>query len=135
MIAEKHVFIIPKKAYARLLREDGNTYYFDSLYVRESYRRQGIGTGLLKQVICYIQNYPELDIRKISSVAQRIAKKAGYKKQKESDRYFACELWTCSRKRINADSPYMVSSTNKYRSPKITTRIYYLKTKINENNE
>ena len=132
MITEKHVFILPKKAFARLLKKDDKTYYFDSLYVRESYRRRGIGTSLLYQVISCIQTHPELDIRKISKVAQRIAIKAGYQKQKESERYTGCELWTCSIKKVNADNPYIVSNTSKYRSSKIVTRIYYLQARANK---
>ena len=88
------VFIVPQKAYARLQRDSPTSaFYFDSLYVREHVRKRGIGTRLLLHAMNIIGEYPELDIRKISHVAQRIASKAGYQIVSDSTRYRGCSLW------------------------------------------
>ncbi len=126
MIMEKHVFILSNKAYSRLMRGIDGIYYFDSLYVREPFRRLGIGTKLLFHAIGTIQSYPELDIRKISTVAHRIASKAGYRRVGASSRYNGCELWIHSKSYARRSNPLTVLTKRVHRSASAMTTVYYL---------
>ena len=87
------VLVLPNMAFGRLIDSSKTGTYFDSMYVRENFRRKGIATNLLNYAILYICKFPDLDIRHQSVVAQRIAKKTGYQIVGPSNRYQGCMLW------------------------------------------
>ncbi len=86
--------VIKGIAFCRLQKDKGSTaIYIDSIFVRKDYRKKGIGTKLFLHA-CFIANqWPEMDVRSISLVAERMVEKKGYKLISKSERYHGCYLW------------------------------------------
>lgn len=123
----RFVLVLDQRAFARIIRPKANVPYFDSLFVREKFRRLGLGTELLYYTIHLLSSYPELDIRHQSTVAQRIAEKAGYRKAGSSLRYERCSLWKHDGGSLPRQQPcLLVVSARHIRGDSRTTTIYYL---------
>jgi GNAT superfamily N-acetyltransferase len=121
--------VVPRVAYARIQRDAGTpTYYFDSLFVREPFRRRGIGTRLLLHGIYLAGCYPELDIRKTSYVAQRIAMKAGFLKVGDSMRYIGCSLWQNLSECKLDTAQFDAATLKRYENCTKISHVYYLRT-------
>ncbi|MGF1593830.1 MAG: GNAT family N-acetyltransferase [Kiloniellaceae bacterium] len=124
----RYVLLFDSRGYARLIQEPDRRIYFDSIFVKETHRRRGIASELLRFAICYFGRYPELDIRRQSLVAQHIAARFGYVRIAESERYISCDLWVHS----SCDAPqcqsvFGVQSLRTYDGTSRKTVVYYLK--------
>lgn len=123
----RHVLVFKGRAFARVIEKSLEETYFDAMYVKEPHRRRGIATQLLQFSITHLGRFPELDIRRQSLVAQRIAKKTGYNRMGESERYKHCDTW---KHPINGDLPnssdFQIQSQKTYQSMNRLTVVYYL---------
>ena len=125
-----YALIVPRIAYARVQRDaKSSVYYFDSLFVREPFRRRGIGTRLLLHAIHLVGSYPELDIRKTSYVAQRIATRAGFQMIGESTRYVGGNLWRNLSRFKNGDPQFATCTVKRHRNCAKKTEVHYLEIK------
>lgn len=123
----RHVLMFRTVGYARIIELAKQKHYFDSMFVREGYRRKGIATALFRFAISHFGRYPELDIRWQSRVAQRIALKHGYRQVGKSERYSHCNTWRHPNEdRIEMESILTIIGQRLHEGGDRHTTIYYL---------
>ncbi len=101
--------LIPKRAISQIIKREGASGYFLSLYVYPRHRRKGYCLELMKFAVGYAREFLEMDIRRVAEPAQRNATRLGYSQVGPSERWDDCELWLyngtgsqfpCSRLRL-----------------------------------
>lgn len=123
----RFIFVLARRAIGRIIKDSAGVLYWDHMFVVKSHRRSGLGTEIIKFAASHLAEWPALDIRHQSKVAQRIAVSLGYNKIGKSDRYLGCELWIQQRRMGNFPaSGLRIISTVSYYGKKRRTEVHYL---------
>ena len=94
MTERRITLVVPHRAVSRVVVPEGDTGFFQSLYVHPRHRRRGYCLELMKFAISYTREFLEMDIKKrTAEAAQRNAARLGYVKLGQSERWVNCELW------------------------------------------
>lgn len=126
--------ILKDIAFCRIQKDLNNDiHYIDSLFVKKPFRRRGIGTDIVMHACYILGDWPDMDIRSISTVAERIAVTLGYEIYSVSERYKACYLWKNDLPFACKEPRFEHLKQIEYRGIKRSNRTLYLSGSISEN--